>query len=231
MVSAASSLTQVMTELAAKYSADHPGVTIRNNFGASGTLEQQIRRGAVVHLFVSAAARQMDALERDGLIDPASRRVLAGNDLVLVAPPGGGESLKDFAGLGSERVARVAMGTPASVPAGEYARAALESMGLWEAVRRKVVFTTNVRQALTYAERGEVDAALVYRSDAREGGMVRVVAVAPPGSHAPIVYPAALLADVAGKEAAGAYLDFLSGPDGAAAFLRHGFTAAPHPER
>jgi molybdate transport system substrate-binding protein len=231
VLSAASSLTGVLTELSDEYVGAYPGVVVRNNFGASGTLEQQIRRGAGVDLFISAANRQMDALVRDGLIEESSRRVLAGNELVLVAPASAGGAVKDFGGLASAGVARVAMGTPASVPAGEYARAALESMRLWEKVRPKVVFTTNVRQALTYAERGEVDAALVYRSDTRGASGVRVVAVAPPGSHAPIVYPAALLAAAAKNEAAAAYLEFLSGPAGAAAFRRHGFTAAPRAER
>ena len=226
VVSAASSLTEVMTELSDAYRREHPEVTIRNNFGASGTLEQQIRRGAGVDVFVSAASRQMDALARDGLIDAASRRVLAGNELVLVVPLSAEEAPSGFRALGTPAVARVAMGTPASVPAGEYARAALERMGLWTAVEPKVVFTTNVRQALTYAERGEVDAAIVYRTDAAESTRVRVVEVAPPGSHPPIVYPAALVAGRDGT-AAREYLDFLSGPEAAALFARHGFAPAP----
>ena len=229
VVSAASSLTAVMTELSALYSTDHPGVTLRNNFGASGTLEQQIRRGAGVDLFVSAANRQMDALAADGLIDAASRRVLAGNELVLVVPLQG-DTLAGFPALATAAVERVAMGTPESVPAGEYGRAALRGMGLWEGVEAKVVFTTNVRQALTYAERGEVDAALVYRTDAAESERVRVVAAAPAGSHPPIVYPAALVA-ASESPAARAYLDFLSGPEAAAVFARHGFAPPPAAER
>jgi molybdate transport system substrate-binding protein len=177
-----------------------------------------------VDLFVSAANRQMDALQRDGLVDAASRRVLAGNELVLVAPASRGDAAPTgFASLADPAVERVALGEPGSVPAGEYARAALERLGIWDRVRPKVVFTANVRQALTYAERGEVDAALVYRTDARGSRAVRVVASAPPGSHPPIVYPAALV--VGARPAARDYLDFLSGSVAAEVLRRHGFTA------
>lgn len=225
VVSAAASLTDVMTELSTAYAATRPGVVIRNNFGASGTLEQQIRRGAGVDLFVPAAARQMDALQSDGMVDGGSRRVLAGNELVLVVPASGGAGVASLEALASARVERVAIGEPGSVPAGEYARAALEQLGLWESVRGKAVFTTTVRQALTYAERGEVDAALVYRTDALGSARVRVVAAAPPGSHPPIVYPAALVAGAG--EAARGYLDFLTGPEAAVVLRRHGFTPGP----
>ena len=220
-VSAAASLTEVMTELADAYGRESPGVTIHNNFGASGMLEQQIRQGAEVGLFVSAAAGQVDALDADGLVDRASRRVLAGNELVLVVPAASGAAIASFEALATPAVERVALGEPGSVPAGEYARAALERLGLWEAVRGKAVFTTNVRQALTYAERGEVDAALVYRTDAMTSTRVRVAAAAPAGSHPPIVYPAALVLPV--TDAARRYLAFLSGPEAAEVLRRRGF--------
>jgi molybdate transport system substrate-binding protein len=115
------------------------------------------------------------------------------------------------------------MGTPASVPAGRYALAALRSLRLWSAVSPKVVYAADVRQALVYAERGEVDAALVYRTDALAGRHVRVVAAAPAGSHSPIVYPGAVIAASRHREDAEHFLEFLSGPRGGAIFRRHGF--------
>lgn len=223
VVSAASSLSDVMDELAAEYGRSNPEVTIRNNFGASGTLAQQIRRGAGVDLFVAASAREMDQLEAEGLVSAGTRRVLASNQLVLVVPTANPARIRSFADLASERVRRVAMGAPASVPAGAYARATLRALGVWEAVQPRTVQTTSVRQALTYAERGEVDAAVVYRTDARRSGGVRVVAAAPPTAHPPIAYPAAVVAASQHPEEARRFLRFLAGPAAARVLRRHGF--------
>jgi molybdate transport system substrate-binding protein len=119
------------------------------------------------------------------------------------------------------------MGAPASVPAGAYAEASLRAQGLWDRVLPKVVYTGDVRQALAYVERGEVDAALVYRTDALRSQRVRVAAVAPAGSHAPIVYPAAVIAASSHPADAERYLDFLAGPEAQAVFRRYGFAPVP----
>jgi molybdate transport system substrate-binding protein len=222
VVSAAASLAEVMRDAAQQYAREVPDVVVRNNFGASGTLEQQIRQGAGVDVFVPAGEREMDALAEVGLVDLRTRRDLARNELVLVVPEG--SRVTGFRDLAAPGVERVAMGAPASVPAGRYARAALESLGLWPDVSPKVVYAADVRQALAYAERGEVDAALVYRTDALAGRRVRVVAAAPPSSHAPIVYPAAGVAASEHPAAARRYLDFLAGPHGAEIFRRYGFS-------
>ncbi|HET8655572.1 MAG TPA: molybdate ABC transporter substrate-binding protein [Longimicrobiaceae bacterium] len=225
VVSAAASLRDALTTLATDYESAHPGVTIRNNFGGSGTLEQQIRHGAGVGVFISAAEPQMDALEGDGLIVPGTRRDLLGNELVLVAPAGDTARVRGFGDLASAAVERVAIGAPESVPAGWYARATLQNMHLWSRVRPKAVLTPDVRQALAYAERGEVDAALVYRTDALLSRHVRIVAAAPAGSHPPIAYPAAVVAGTRDTAAARAYLDYLSSRDAAGVFRRYGFRA------
>jgi molybdate transport system substrate-binding protein len=222
VVSAASSLAEVVSALATAYRAVDSTVTITTNFGSSGTLAQQIRQGAGVDLYLSASDREMDLLEREGLIEPGTRRVLASNDLVLVVPPGEGRvrGIEDLAGEG---VQRVAIGAPASVPAGEYAREMLATLGLWERVAPRAVLASNVRQALTYVERGEVDAALVYRTDALRSPGVVVVATAPPGSHRPIRYPAARVAAGANRDDALRFLDFIAGPAGEARFRALGF--------
>lgn len=226
VVSSAASLSDAMTALSAAYHEAHPDVLVRNNFGGSGTLEQQIRHGAGVDVFLSAADEQMDELERAGLIEPATRRELLRNALVLAVPTANPAEVSSFADLAAERVGRVAMGAPASVPAGAYAEATLQALGLWSAVKPKAVLTSDVRQALAYVERGEADAALVYRTDAMRSSRVRVVTTAPPSTHRPIVYPAAVVADSRHPEAARAYLRYLSSPAAAAVFRRYGFEPA-----
>lgn len=221
-VSAAASLREAMTDVAAVYQAEHPEVRIRNNFAASGVLQRQIERGAGADLFVSAGERQMDALAAQGLIDGDTRRVFARNELVLVVPrsaPGAVRSFADLAGVG-----RVAIGDPAFVPAGEYARQTLRSLGLWNAVKGRAVLGQNVRQVLTYVERGETDAGLVYRTDAATA-RVRVVAAAPPASHRPIVYPAAVVAGSEHPAEARRYLEFLAGPAARRVLRGRGFAA------
>ena len=229
VVSAASSLADAVGALAAAYRTVDSTVTITPNFGSSGTLAQQIRQGAGVDLYLAASDREMDLLEREGLIEPGTRRVVASNELVLVVAVGE-QGVREMVDLAGEGVERIAMGAPASVPAGEYAREMLVRLGLWDRVAPKAVLASNVRQALTYVERGEVDAGLVYRTDALRSPGVVVVATAPPGSHRPIRYPAARVASGANREEALRFLEFIAGPDGEAGFRALGF-GPPAPAR
>lgn len=221
-ISAAASLREAVTEVGRRYEAAHPGIAVRNNFAASGTLRQQIEQGAGVDVFVSAADRPMDALAARGRIEPASRRVVAGNELVLVAPRGT-SAVRGWTDLASPAVRRVAIGAPASVPAGEYAEQTLRSLELWSAVAPKAVRAGSVRQVLAYVERGEVAAGVVYRTDAATSDGVRVVVAAPAGSHRAIVYPAAVVTGARNAAAAREYLRFFAGPEGRAVLRRHGF--------
>lgn len=229
-VSAAASLQEALQEIAERYEAAHPGVRLRLNLAASGTLEQQIRQGAPVDLFLSAAPAQMDALEEAGLIDPSTRRDFAGNELVLVVPAAPRVEVRGFRDLASPAVERVAIGAPASVPAGRYSEATLRSLGVAGPVLAKAVLGQHVRQVLAYVERGEVDAGIVYRTDAATRAGVRVVAAAPPGSHAPIVYPLAVVSRSAHPEEARSLTRYLLEPAAQEVLRRHGFrppTAAP----
>lgn len=225
-VSAASSIQDVVTELSREFEAVHPRVRVRTNFAASGTLQQQIQHGAAVDVFLAAADRPMDALAARGLIRAATRTVVAANELVLVVPAAGPARVSTFADLAADGVRRIALGAPASVPAGEYARETLRHLGLWSAVRSKAIYGRSVRQVLTYVERGEVDAGLVYRTDAAASARVRVAATAPPGAHTPIRYPAAVLAQSAEPAWAEQYVAFLRGAEARAAWRRHGFRVA-----
>lgn len=222
-VSAASSLREVMAEVERAYEAAHPDTDVRVNLGSSGALRQQIEQGAEVDVFVSAAERPVDALEAAGRVDPRSRRVLAGNRVVLVVPAGRPSAVASWASLGEARVGRVALGAPASVPAGEYALEALRSLGIAEAVAKKAVYAQNVRQVLAYVESGNVDAGIVYATDAAASRGVRVVAAAPPGTHRPVTYVMAVVRDSRDPERAMAVAGFLAGAGGREAFRRRGF--------
>ncbi|HEX2093928.1 MAG TPA: molybdate ABC transporter substrate-binding protein [Longimicrobiaceae bacterium] len=222
-VSAAASLREALTEIEPLFEARSPGTDLRLNFGASGALRQQIEQGARVDVFVSAAERPMDELTVRGLVDSATRRVLAGNELVLVVPSAEPSPVRSFAELASPRVRRVAIGAPASVPAGEYARETLRSLGIERAVSGKTVYAQNVRQVLAYVESGNVDAGIVYRTDAAVSGRVRVVAAAPPASHRPVTYMVAVVSSTRYPREARALGAFLLGTESRSVLRRHGF--------
>lgn len=222
-VSAAASLREALTELEERYERETPGVAVRINFGASGALARQVEQGAPVDVFISAAEGPMNQLAEKNLVDARSRRVLAGNELVLVVPANGGAELGGFADLASEGVKRIALGAPESVPAGQYAEAALTSLGLIGRVKPKAVYGQDVRQVLAYVASGNADAGLVYRTDAAVSGRVRVVASAPAGSHGPITYPVALTSRTENAEAARAFVAYLLGPAGREVLRARGF--------
>lgn len=165
-VSAAASLTDAFKEIAQAYEARHPGSKLFLNFGASGALLQQMAKGAPVDVFASADQETMDAAVTQGLVKAADRQDFVRNALVLVVPAGAGANLKRLDDLRQDAVSRIAIGNPASVPVGRYTRDALESAKLWVPLGPKFIHTTNVRQALDYVARGEVDAGFVYATDA-----------------------------------------------------------------
>ncbi|MFQ5775973.1 MAG: molybdate ABC transporter substrate-binding protein [Kiloniellaceae bacterium] len=225
-VFAAASTANAVQAVAAAFAAEGGGA-VRTVFAASSTLAQQIARGAPADLFLSANNAWMDALARKGVIDPASRIDLLGNRLVLIAPrrsrlevalaPG-------FALAAALGEGRLAMGDPGHVPAGIYAKAALERLGVWDELAPKAAFAGDARAALALVERGEAAAGIVYATDAAIGARVRVVATFPADGQGPIVYP---LAVVAGRRspAVEAFYRFLRGPRARAIFRAQGFIA------
>lgn len=222
VVSAASSLTHAFRELAPAFESQNPGTRLLLNFGASDALLAQIARGAPADVFASADQETMDRAEADRRLVPGTRRDFAGNALVVVTPAGG-PPLKTLADLQRPEVRRIALGNPSGVPAGRYARAALEAARLWTVLEPKAVFAQNVRQALDYVARGEVEAGFVYASDATaQGDKVRLAfAVATP---TPIRYPIAVVADGPDPQAARRFVDFVRSPQAQAVLARHGFT-------
>ena len=200
-LSVAVSSKEATEELGRGFMAARPGVTLRYNFGASGDLQKQIEAGAPIDLFLSAAQRQMDELEKQNLIVAASRRAFARNALVVIKPADSRVDITKPADLLEARVGRIVIGSPKTVPAGQYAEESLRALGLWDRLQPKLVFSENVRQALDYVARGEVDAGFVYTTDAASRAQGVKEAFRPPDdSYRPVIYPGAVVA--ASKQAA-----------------------------
>ncbi len=227
LVSAAVSLKEAIQEIGAVFERRYPQVKVVFNFGASGVLQQQIERGAPVDVFISAAAKQMDDLQAKGLIVAETRRTLAANAVVLIKAADLRFDLTSFKNLTKSEVKRIAIGNPRTVPAGEYAREVLTSLNLWDALQPKLILTENVRQALVYVIRAEVEAGLVYATDARSAGReVEVVTAAPEGSHRPVIYPIAVVATSKAPALARAFVDLALGDEEQVILKAHGFRPA-----
>jgi molybdate transport system substrate-binding protein len=168
----------------------------------------------------------MDTLESKGLLLPGTRKDVLQNEVVLIVPKDSKLGLTSFQDLKRADVKHVAMGEPVSVPAGQYAKETLTSLGIYDAVLAKAVLAKDVRQVLTYVETGNADAGIVYATDAISAAKITVVAKAPPKSHSLVIYPAAVIKDTKNPDAAKAFLDFLAGPRGTAVFEKYGFKAA-----
>jgi molybdate transport system substrate-binding protein len=222
-VSAAVSLKEALSEIGKTYEKQG-GDHVDFNFAASGPLASQIEQGAPVDAFISAANKQVDQLIKSGLADSASRQVVVRNEIVLIAPTAASDPPKSFGDLAGDKVKKIALGQPQSVPAGQYASQTLASMELSDAVTPKLVYGASVRQVLDYVERGEVDAGIVYVTDAKEAGeQVKVMATAEAATHEPIEYPAVVMTQSQHGRAATSFLKFLSSPAAQAVFTSKGF--------
>lgn len=220
-VSAAASLKDAVGELKTIYEKQHTDVTITNNLAASGTLQKQIEEGAPADLFISAGKSQMDALSQKGLIIEESRKDLLGNEMVLIA--GKDSKLTGFDGLTDPSIEKISIGTPETVPAGKYAQEALISLKLWDQLQSKIVQAKDVRQVLTYVETGNVDAGLVYRTDAIVGKDIKVISAAPEGSYKSIVYPIAIIKSTKYQKQTEEFVKFLQTDEAVKVFEKYGF--------
>ena len=223
VVSAAISLSGPLEEIARAYKAQ-TGVDLRFNFAASNVLARQIVNGAPVDLFISADEAQMDYAQREGAIETASRVRLLSNRLVVITQPERAGVWRDVHALSGGDVKRIAIGDPAGVPAGVYAKQYLERTGAWRALAPKLLTLANVRAALAAVASGGAEAGFVYESDAAMSSRVRVALVIE-GPDAPqIVYPAAITARSRNRTAAAKLLAFLKSPAAMAVFTRHKFS-------
>lgn len=221
-VSAAASLTDAMNEIAAEYAKESSDI-IEFNFGSSGALRTQIEEGAPCDLFISAATNHMDALDAAGLLAADTKTDLLANTLTLIAASEKADAVTLDA-LTTDAVESIAVGEPETVPAGQYAVQAFESMGITDAVTPKLIYAKDVRAVLDYVDTGNVDCGFVYKTDALLLTTGVMVADVPSDKHDPIVYPAALTANAAQPEAAAAFFEYIGSDTAKAIFEKYGFT-------
>ncbi len=222
-ISAATSLKYAMDEIKTLYIIEEPKTNLIINYSGSGALQQQIEQGADVDLFFSAAVSNMDALKDRGLIIDSTARNLLVNQLVLVVPLDSSLAISSFADVTSSSVKRIALGEALTVPAGNYAEQVFAYLNILDQVKTKAVYGSDVRQVLNWVETGNVDAGVVYLTDAEASDKIKIVAIAPEGSHKAIVYPAALVKTTKNSAAAKDFMNFLTLDKAVAVFDRYGF--------
>lgn len=214
----AASLKEVLNELSDSYAKKNPGVKFVKNYGSSGALVKQIENGAPSDIFISANLEWMDYLKKKNLADAASIGTFTYNTLVFAGAPGKASSLQDLVKLD-----RIAIGSPKSVPAGEYATEAFRKAGIDKLLEKKLVMARDVRECLMYAERGEVDGALVYRTDALLAKQVKILFTVPQELYSRVTYPLALTAAGAKNREAAAFFSYLHGDEAKSVLTKYGF--------
>ena len=222
-ISAAVSLKDALTEIQKNYQAKNPHSKLLFNLGASGSLQKQIEQGAPADIFISAAPKQMNELQEKKLINPATRKNFVENKLVVVVPKDSKLSLTKYKDLTQAGVNKIALGETAVVPAGQYAKEVLQKLAIWDKVQDKVVYAKDARTVLAYTETGNVEAGIVYKTDAASSNKVKIVATAPEGSHQPIVYPIAVVASTKQAKTAEDFLNYLFTPESKVILEKHGF--------
>ena len=224
-VFAAASMTETLTELQTIWNEKYePGIELVFTFDSSGTLKTQIEEGAVCDIFLSAAQKQMNQLEELGMIDTDSRIDLLENKCTLVVPAGNPAGIESYEDLGTDKLTKIALGN-SDVPVGQYSEEILTYMGIWDELNAagKITFGSNVKEVASWVSEKAVDCGIVYGTDAAAAGL-EVVAYPPEGSHSPIIYPAAILANTEYPEQAARFLSFLQISDAKEVFEAAGFT-------
>jgi molybdate transport system substrate-binding protein len=221
VVSAAASLSNAFIEIGQRYESHHHDDKIVSNFAASDVLLKQIEQGAPVDVFASADEQTMDRAAQSNTIDKSTRKDFAANTLVLIVGVNA-KSPSTLVAITGHDYANIAIGNPDSVPAGRYAKEALTAAGLWDAIQPQIVPAQNVRQALDYVARGEAQAGFVYATDA---AMQKVHIAMSVRTSTPVRYPIAVTANSQQRDAAKAFVEFVSSAEGQAILSKHGFSA------
>ncbi len=222
-VSAAASTTDVLKSINGLYTQANNNVKIVADFASSGILQKQIEQGAPVDVFLSAGASQMDVLQKQQLILDETRKDLLNNKIVLIVPVNSSLGIGSFDDLISDKVTKVAMGDPKFVPAGTYGKETLDVLGITEKLQPKLILGADVRQVLTYVESGNVDAGIVYSTDAAISKGVKIVASAPDIINDKIVYPIAIIKYSKNIDIAKTYISFLFSNQAKDIFQKYGF--------
>ena len=227
LVAAAASLKNAYEEeLIPMFEEQYPGVTVKGTYDSSGKLQTQIEEGLEADVFMSAAKKQMTALDEEGMIASDTITDLLENKIVLIVPTGNEKKLEKFEDI--ENADSIALGDPASVPAGQYAQEALTNLGIWDKIQDKVSFGTNVTEVLNQVAAASADAGIVYATDAASmADQVEVVAEAPEGSLAKkVIYPVAVVKGTAHEEVAKEFVAFLQTDKAITVFEEYGFSSA-----
>ena len=227
LVAAAASLKNAYEEeLIPMFEEQYPGVTVKGTYDSSGKLQTQIEEGLEADVFMSAAKKQMKALDEEGMIDSDSIVDLLENKIVLIVPTGSDKGIQSFENI--VKADSIALGDPASVPAGQYSEEALTNLGLWDQIQDKTSFGTNVTEVLNQVAAGSADAGIVYATDAASmEDQVEVVAEAPEGSlKTRVIYPVAVVKDSANTEMAANFVEFLTTDEAMKVFEAYGFSKA-----
>ncbi|WP_134705175.1 molybdate ABC transporter substrate-binding protein [Ammoniphilus sp. YIM 78166] len=223
MVSSAASLTDALHELKPLFEEQHPHISLVINFGSSGKLAKQIEQGAPSDVFLSASKKDMDTLEAGDFIRKETRADFSKNKLVLITNLDKPMEASSFESIPVDQIQHMAIGEPDTVPAGRYAKEALERIGLWPALQGKLVLGSDVRQVLTYVSSGNADLGVVYASDAVTTPKIKILAEANSDWHQPIVYPGAVITASSHQEEAQAFMTFLLGKQGRETLVKYGF--------
>lgn len=222
-ISAAASLKDSMEEIKKLYGAKNPNVNISYNFASSGTLQQQIEQGSPTDIFISAAPTQMNALKTKGIMEDDTIKNLLKNEIVLIVPGKSTNNIKDFKDLAGSNVKKIALGEVKSVPAGQYAKEVLSYFNILDKVQAKNVYAKDVREVLSWVETGNVDAGIVYATDAKTSNKVKVVVAAPEGSHKNVFYPVGVVKSSKNIQAAKEFIQFMSSEEAKSVFKKYGF--------
>jgi molybdate transport system substrate-binding protein len=220
-ISAAASLNGVLTEIETLFEEEHPQINLLVNFGGSGSLQQQIIQGAPVDLFFSAAEDKYDELIEHDLIDSTYSSDLLGNELVLVTPRN--SPVTGFPDLVSKEINTIAIGTPETVPAGQYAKQTLQQLQLWDELSAKLIPSKDVRQVLSYVETENVDAGIVYHTDALLSDKVKLIATVDQSLHDPIILPVGIVQGTNHKQEAITFYEYLHSEKATELFKKYGF--------
>lgn len=222
-ISAAASLNNVLTEIETLFEEEHPQINLLVNFGGSGSLQQQIIQGAPVDLFFSAAENKYDELIERDLIDSSYSSDLLGNELVLVTPRNSTVEIKDFPDLVYNEINTIAIGTPETVPAGQYAKQTLQHLQIWDKLSTKLIPSKDVRQVLSYVETENVDAGIVYHTDAILSDKVKLIATVDPSLHDPIILPVGIIQGTNHKKEAITFYEYLHSETATQLYKKYGF--------
>lgn len=223
LIAAAASLQNAMEEIKPLYEAANKGVTLTFTFGSSGSLQEQIEQGAPVDVFMSAALKQMKALEEGGLILEGSKKELLENKVVLIVPNDSTLDITSFEDI--TKAETIALGDPASVPVGQYSEEIFTSLSMLDKVKEKATYGKDVTEVLTWIATGNADAGVVYATDAKSSADVKVVAEAPEGSVSKAIYPVAVVKDSKVQDAAKTFVDYLASDEAIGIFEKYGFIA------